>query len=84
MAEGRTNRGIARRLCLTERTVETHVAGIMSKLALATGEDDHRRVLAVITYLGARTTGDVRTQADAARQRRLDQAWRAASGSRRR
>ena len=54
MAEGRTNRGVARRLFLTERTVETHVAGIMTKLGLATGEEDHRRVLAVITYLGAR------------------------------
>ena len=54
MAEGRTNRGVARRLFLTERTVETHVAGIMTKLGLVTGEEDHRRVLAVITYLGAR------------------------------
>jgi DNA-binding NarL/FixJ family response regulator len=53
MAEGRTNRGVARRLFLTERTVETHVAGIMTKLGLATGEEDHRRVLAVITYLNA-------------------------------
>jgi DNA-binding NarL/FixJ family response regulator len=54
MAEGRANRGVARRLFLTERTIETHVASIMSKLGLSAGEEDHRRVLAVITYLGAR------------------------------
>lgn len=54
MAEGRTNRGIARRLFLTERTVETHVGNIMVKLELAAGDEDHRRVLAVITYLGSR------------------------------
>ena len=47
----RTNRGVARRLFLTERTVETHVAGIMTKLGLATGEEDHRRVLAVLAYV---------------------------------
>ncbi len=55
VAEGRTNRGVARRLFLTERTVETHVTSIMVKLGLAAGEEDHRRVLAVIAYLGART-----------------------------
>ncbi len=52
MAEGRTNAGIARRLYLTERTVETHVSSILTKLGLAGGPDDHRRVLAVLTYLG--------------------------------
>jgi DNA-binding NarL/FixJ family response regulator len=51
MAEGRTNMGIAKRLFLSERTVETHVASILSKLDLAGGEDDHRRVLAVVAYL---------------------------------
>ena len=51
MAEGRTNVGIAERLCLTERTVETHVASILAKLDLASSDEDHRRVLAVITYL---------------------------------
>jgi DNA-binding NarL/FixJ family response regulator len=52
MAEGRTNAGIARRLYLTERTVETHVSSILTKLGLAGGPDDHRRVLAVLAYLG--------------------------------
>jgi DNA-binding NarL/FixJ family response regulator len=52
MAEGRTNRGIARRLWLTEKTVETHVRTILMKLGLPAGhEDDHRRVLAVLAYL---------------------------------
>ncbi len=52
MAEGRTNVGIARRLWLTERTVETHVGSILAKLGLATSDEDHRRVLAVLLYLG--------------------------------
>jgi DNA-binding NarL/FixJ family response regulator len=51
MAEGRANVGIAKRLYLSERTVETHVASILSKLNLASGEEDHRRVLAVVAYL---------------------------------
>jgi DNA-binding NarL/FixJ family response regulator len=51
MAEGRTNVAIAKRLSLSERTVETHVASILGKLDLAGGEDDHRRVLAVVAYL---------------------------------
>ena len=51
MAEGRTNVGIATRLYLSERTVETHVASILSKLNLANSEADHRRVLAVVAYL---------------------------------
>jgi DNA-binding NarL/FixJ family response regulator len=53
MAEGRTNVGIAKRLCVSERTVETHVASILAKLDLASGEEDHRRVLAVLAYLTA-------------------------------
>jgi DNA-binding NarL/FixJ family response regulator len=52
MAEGRTNVGIARRLWLTERTVETHVGSIMAKLGLAADEENHRRVQAVLLFLG--------------------------------
>jgi DNA-binding NarL/FixJ family response regulator len=52
MAEGCTNVGIGRRLWLTERTVETHVGSIMAKLGLVSNAEDHRRVLAVLTYLG--------------------------------
>jgi DNA-binding NarL/FixJ family response regulator len=51
MAEGRTNVGIARRLWLTDRTVETHVSNILTKLGLAATDEDHRRVLAVLAYL---------------------------------
>jgi DNA-binding NarL/FixJ family response regulator len=55
MAEGRSNAGIARRLWVTDGTVEKHVQSILGKLGLrATDQDDHRRVLAVITYLDAR------------------------------
>jgi DNA-binding NarL/FixJ family response regulator len=54
MAEGRSNAGIARRLWITEGTVEKHVRSILLKLRLPATEDDQRRVLAVITYLDAR------------------------------
>jgi DNA-binding NarL/FixJ family response regulator len=54
MAEGRTNAGIARRLWITEGTVEKHVHSIFVKLRLPETDDDHRRVLAVVTFLGAR------------------------------
>ena len=57
MAEGRTNIGIARRLWLTDRTVETHVGSILAKLGLAGSDEDHRRVLAVLAYLGEKATG---------------------------
>jgi DNA-binding NarL/FixJ family response regulator len=52
MAEGRSNAGIARQLWVTEGTVEKHVHRILMKLRLPETEDDHRRVLAVVTYLG--------------------------------
>ena len=51
MAEGRFNEGISQTLVLSERTVATHVASILSKLGLPSGATDHRRVLAVLTYL---------------------------------
>jgi DNA-binding NarL/FixJ family response regulator len=51
MAEGRSNRAIARHLTLTEKTVETHVASILAKLDLFPEPDDHRRVLAVRAWL---------------------------------
>jgi DNA-binding NarL/FixJ family response regulator len=54
MAEGRSNAGIARRLWVTEGTVEKHVRNIMTKLELHETPDDHRRVRAVITFLEAR------------------------------
>jgi DNA-binding NarL/FixJ family response regulator len=54
MAEGRSNAGIARRLWVTEGTVEKHVRHILAKLNLPEAEEDHRRVLAVVTFLDAR------------------------------
>jgi DNA-binding NarL/FixJ family response regulator len=53
MAEGRSNAGIARALWVTEGTVQKHVRSILSKLPLSDTADDHRRVLAVITFLQA-------------------------------
>ena len=51
MAEGLTNRGIAERLVLAERTVESHVRSVLGKLDLPEREGEHRRVLAVLAYL---------------------------------
>jgi serine/threonine-protein kinase PknK len=51
MAEGRSNAGIARRLWVTEGTVENHVHSILRKLRLPETDEDHRRVLAVIAFL---------------------------------
>jgi DNA-binding NarL/FixJ family response regulator len=54
MAEGRSNNGIAGRLFITEGAVEKHVRSVLTKLHLPTAQDDHRRVLAVLTYLETR------------------------------
>ena len=53
MAEGRSNKAIADRLFVTEHTVEKHVKNIFATLRLPPSADDHRRVLAVVTYLNA-------------------------------
>ena len=52
MAQGRSNQAISERLHLSERTVESHVGNIFSKLELEPTADDHRRVMAVLLYLG--------------------------------
>jgi DNA-binding NarL/FixJ family response regulator len=51
VAEGRSNRGIGDRLEVSERAVQKHVTAIFDKLGLAPGEDDNRRILAVLLYL---------------------------------
>jgi DNA-binding NarL/FixJ family response regulator len=53
MAEGRSNLGIAERLEISERGVQKHVTSILDKLGIPAGTDDHRRVLAVLTFLRA-------------------------------
>ena len=54
VAEGRSNSGIARRLYISEGAVEKHVRSILGKLNLSATDEDHRRVLAVLTYLDTR------------------------------
>ena len=53
MAEGLSNHGICQRLVLSPKTIETHVHSIFGKLGLPPAADDHRRVLAVLTFLRA-------------------------------
>ena len=53
MAEGRSNQAIAEHLVVTARAVEKHVTSIFDKLGLAPAAEDHRRVLAVLTFLRA-------------------------------
>ena len=52
MAQGKSNSGIAKSLYITEGSVEKHISNILSKLGLGVEEDSHRRVLAVLKYLG--------------------------------
>jgi DNA-binding NarL/FixJ family response regulator len=52
MAEGRSNNAIAVRIAVSERAVEKHISNIFSKLGLPPSDADHRRVLAVLSYLG--------------------------------
>ena len=53
MAQGRSNQAIGQQLFITEHTVEQHVKNILGKLRIPTNADDHRRVLAVLTYLNS-------------------------------
>ena len=53
MAEGLTNTGIAKRLFLSERTVEAHVRHVLLQLSIPDTEDGHRRVLAVLAHVSA-------------------------------
>jgi DNA-binding NarL/FixJ family response regulator len=53
MAEGRSNRAVSEQMVITERAVEKHVTSIFGKLGLAPAQEDHRRVLAVLTFLRA-------------------------------
>jgi DNA-binding NarL/FixJ family response regulator len=60
MAQGRSNAGIAEHLFLSEKTVEGYVGTIFSKLGLEPDAQDHRRVLAVLSYLRTGTGADAR------------------------
>jgi DNA-binding NarL/FixJ family response regulator len=53
MAEGRSNSAIASQLVVTDRAVEKHISNIFSRLGLPPSDSDHRRVLAVLAYLGS-------------------------------
>jgi DNA-binding NarL/FixJ family response regulator len=51
MAEGRSNTGIAQQLVISDGAVEKHITSILTKLDLPVSDTEHRRVLAVLTYL---------------------------------
>ena len=53
MAEGRSNQAICQRLYISPRAVEKHVTSIFQKLGLPAASEDHRRVLAVLRFLGS-------------------------------
>jgi DNA-binding NarL/FixJ family response regulator len=53
MAEGRSNQAIGQRLFISPRAVEKHVTSIFTKLRLPAAAEDHRRVLAVLRFLGS-------------------------------
>ena len=61
MAQGLTNAGIAKRLWLSERTVEAHIRRVLVKLGIAETEDHNRRVLAVLLHLGVPVEGPTET-----------------------
>jgi DNA-binding NarL/FixJ family response regulator len=52
MAEGRSNSAMADHIAVSERAVEKHISNIFAKLGLPPSDSDHRRVLAVLAYLG--------------------------------
>jgi DNA-binding NarL/FixJ family response regulator len=56
VAQGLTDRGIGRRLCLTRKTVETHIRHVLTKLDLPSDGEHNRRVLAAVVYLTAATS----------------------------
>ena len=60
MAEGRSNRAIGQELAVELKTVETHVGRVFSKLGLDEDRLGNRRVLAVLTFFGRPSAGDVR------------------------
>ena len=57
VAEGRSNKAIAERLVITQRAVQKHVSAIFTKLGLPAGEDDDRRILAVLAYVRSELGG---------------------------
>ena len=69
VAEGRSNKGIGERLVITERAVQKHVTSIFMKLGLPQSDDDHRRILAVLAYIGPRELNRTRVRLDAPSRR---------------
>lgn len=64
MAQGLTNTGIAKRLVLSERTVEAHVRRLLLKLDIPDSEDANRRVVAVLLHIGVRAAPNLATRKD--------------------